>query len=643
MPTESPQAPIRQILERHESLVVFLGYIALSLVMTYPMIFHLDWMPHTGVSRVAPGSDSLLHIWELWWLKESLFNFQDPFYTNHMFYPFGVSLYFTLLILWYGFLSLPLQFFLELIEIYNLFYLFSLVMSGMGTYFLIRYLYKTRRGAFIGGCIYAFSPFIFVHISHLTIFSAYPWVPFFALFFMKMFKENRYRNPVLASLFFLAVSFSDLNFTVFLTAFMVFFLLWGILWEKQRIFSSAYITQFLLLCLVFLVLVGPYALPLVKSYYNGSFAVSLPLQSAISQSADVLSFLTPSFMHPVFGNLVMPIYDHIGTFQGQKISSPIELVAYTGFSVLLLSVYGLKHGMNMYRSFWLLMTVAFAVLCLGPVLKFHGLVTIPFSGVGIDKLAARIEPGTDPFALALMKDNVGIPLPFLIWHFTPIFGGTESATRMFCMVMLGLSVMSAWGTKSLYERYRDKNLLGLKAGNILVGIILTVVLFEYLSAPIQMMPVPVPDFYKRIQSNPGDFGVIDLPLITPMDPSDPSRRRVETTTYYKFYNIYSALSLYYQTIHGKKVLGGLLGRYPGNLRNYAEETPFLNLLAYPDRINEKTISTPHESLINDRLRYIVLHKAFLNHGQTQCLVSLLDANFSRPFFEDHQTIVYQVY
>jgi len=634
---------LKSLLSARPSLAALLGYAGLSLVMTFPMIFYLDRMPFTGTARIPPGADPFLCLWEMWWFKYAATNGVSPFFTDFMFYPNGVSLYFTFIMILYAVISFPFQYFLGLIEIYNLLFLFSLVMSGLGTYFLVRYLVKCSMPAFISGCVYAFSPFIFAHISHITIFSAYPWIPYFVLFFIRLYRDHTWINAVFAALFLVAATLSDLNYSVFTAVFIVCFILYHFIYDRSGLLEKGFVKRFILFNVLFAIFISPYAIPLVQLYFKASFTVSLPIQASISQSADILSFFMPSFMHPIFGSYLKPIYAHIGMFGGTKVSGNTELVAYIGFSVIFITAYALKRYPFRHIRFWVFISIFFGILCLGPALKFYGLVTFRTPQFGLDALAARIEPDLHPVALGMLKDQIGIPLPYLIWHFVPILGGNESATRMFVFFILGISIIGGYGTRALLERYSKKRIWCLQGHHLIFSVLLIAILFEYLPTPLKMMPVPVPKVYAEIKKDKEDFCVVDLPLFYIPDPKDPFYIRTQKETYYKYYNIYSGLSLYYQTVHGKKILGGMLGRFPNDMINYVEENTFLKLLAYPETITVPSSNLSVADTRKDRLKYIVIHKTHLSDLDLMRIRLFLDGQFSKPYSEDELTVVYKTY
>ena len=110
------------------------GYFLLALVVTYPVILHFA----TGV----PGdltADRDQNLWNLWWTKESLLHFNNPFHTDLLYYPFGTDLYYHTLALPLCLIGLIPQVLFGLPAAYNTVLLVGFVLSGYGMFRLILY------------------------------------------------------------------------------------------------------------------------------------------------------------------------------------------------------------------------------------------------------------------------------------------------------------------------------------------------------------------------------------------------------------------------------------------------------------------------------------------------------------------------
>jgi hypothetical protein len=74
---------------RFTHLLVLIVYLALALVLTYPLVAHFD--------THVPGSetwafDEYSFVWSQWWVKHALFDANtSPLATRYVFYPLGVN------------------------------------------------------------------------------------------------------------------------------------------------------------------------------------------------------------------------------------------------------------------------------------------------------------------------------------------------------------------------------------------------------------------------------------------------------------------------------------------------------------------------------------------------------------------------
>ncbi len=621
-----------------QSLWAWLSYAFISIVLTYPMIFRLNEFAYTGAEPLPPGSDIFTYLWDMWWFKHAIINHINPFWSGYIFYPQGASLLFTLANIIWSIIALPLQPFLSLLAIYNLFFILSLILSGMAAFWLIRYLTRNSWAAFIGGAIFAFAPYHFVHIGHMTVFSV-QWLPLFVLFFLKMFNEENWRNAVLAGIFWAATCYSDLNYAVFLALFVIIFFIFHLKYQKERMLSGIYLKKVLIMFGVLFLTVGPYATSLFLSIISGRAVVSVPLQNSVSQSADLLSFFVPSFMHPLFGKLVQVFYEHITTYGGHYLGGYIEVTAYAGFATIILAVIAWRNFGWQRLRFWIFAAAFFFVLTLGPVLKIGGLVQIPAGWLHLDKIAVRIDPGLDPLALEMMKRYIGIPLPYLFLHFTPIFSGSESAGRMDIMFVLFWAVICGFGVKAILDRAERNNFTPSSKNSICI-LILMLILFEYASFPIKMMDLPASSFYKKLATDKDDYALMDLPVLN-NEPDSDLHSRSNRILFAGFANTSSKRSMYNQTIHHKKVVNGFTCRLQANLRDFIDNTPVVRQLAYPLEIDEQAL-VDWGVLEKYKIKYIVLHREYLRAGEFIKLTSFLSDKFEEVF-NDREIVVYQTY
>ena len=125
-------------------------YAVAALVLTWPLAQHFGThMPGNGIDDPALG-------WNLWWIKTRLLNqlSLDIFHARWMFHPIGINLAFYTLTPLNGLLSIPLQLGLNLVIANNILLLSSFVLSGYGTFLLVRMLLveDMRLGQYRNAC-----------------------------------------------------------------------------------------------------------------------------------------------------------------------------------------------------------------------------------------------------------------------------------------------------------------------------------------------------------------------------------------------------------------------------------------------------------------------------------------------------------
>jgi hypothetical protein len=617
--------------KRHPHALAFLICFLASVFTAGPILLHLDQFYFQFNVREAPGTDIFTTLWRMWWIQKAILSGVSPFFCPDVFYPGGLNLMFNQAIVWSDFLTFPFVGHISLVAIHNLLFFLSLVLTAWGAFLLIHYVTKNFTASVLGGFIYSFSPFHFVHIDHLTTLT-YQWIPLFTLFYLKMIQVPDRKSPLLAAFFFALTFFSDLNYGPFLMVWGALLLFYFYLSEVKTIKSPPFLKRFLAFCITAIVLVGPYAFALVKAYLpeKDSGGVGIALDSTVSQSLDLFSFFIPSFMHPFFGKWVEPFYFKVATFGGKKISGFSELVGFLGWSVLYLVYRGIRFGGRKEIKLWKVSAAIFLLLCLGPALKCFGLVQIPAEFLHLDAIARYLEPGLDPHALNLMRTHAGIPLPYLLFHFIPVLKANQAPARFMVLGLLALSVLAAYGFKNLWETHP-------KWRRHLTGFFCLVLFFEYYSIPSSIPFVDAPVFYQTLDAaDPGDFAVLDIPLLGTISKDDIRYHRRQMDP---LYSMEVSLAMYYQTFHHKKILVGAPDRRPPYLMDFIRANPFLDALSRDEFERARRIYSRKE-MVDHRIKYFVLHKDRLDPEELKQATLMTT---ERPFFEDSRTRVFKLY
>src|SRR5690606_23117975 len=133
--------------------------------------------------------------WNQWWIKQALVDrLANPLYTDAIYHPTGVTLYFQTLNPFNGVTTLPIQLAFGLIPAYNAVVFLSWVLAGYGMFLLARWVMgtaalgprlpigDTRAGysaAIVAGLVYTLAPFHMAHLlGHMQVMSL-QWLPFY--------------------------------------------------------------------------------------------------------------------------------------------------------------------------------------------------------------------------------------------------------------------------------------------------------------------------------------------------------------------------------------------------------------------------------------------------------------------------------
>jgi hypothetical protein len=555
------------------------AYLALSLLLTWPLAVHF------GTHVPGDGIDDPALAWNLWWVKHALVDRpQNPFACDWQFWPIGINLAFYTLTLLNGVLSIPLQMVFGVTAAYNVLLLSSFVIGGYGAYLLCREVLRCgdaetrRRGevggssqvlpAFFGGLLYAFASakLFYAALGQGNIASS-QWIPFAALYLLRMARPGgRLRDVALAALFFVLQAYAELTYASFLA-------LWAVAWGLLAILRAVLharrdatadethqvpgtsevpgtwwailrpIARFALLALLVAAGIAPILanmLPDLRA--EGDFFTSGGGFADLF-SADLAGYALPTQLHPLLGGAIRDLANNSaaqsdGSFwpvdKGQHI--------YLGYTALALALIGLWRGRRGAQTwFWAASALAFFLLTLGPSLRVAG-------------------------------RDLGLPLPFDLIAQLPFFKGNRYPSRYSVMLLLSVAPLVAHGfancdlrsaipgQPSPIENPKSK-IRNPKSTFVLLGALL---IFEHLSAPLPLFDLTAPALYERVAAQPADFALLELPL------GWRNGARVAGKQ-----DILIMQQLWYQTRHGKRLLGGNTSRNPEFKFQYFSEDPTL--------------------------------------------------------------------
>ncbi|MFB6207723.1 MAG: hypothetical protein ABEJ69_00055 [Candidatus Nanohaloarchaea archaeon] len=428
-------------------IVVAAFYLLAAVVFTWPASTQIS----THV--IGDGGDSLQNMWNLWWVEKAVSGPEKLYFTDYLFYPEGASLAFhTLSPANTLFLGLPLFFLTgSFLLSYNILILLSFVLSGYGMYLLVRYLTGEWDVAVLAGFAYSFSPYHLAQsLGHLNL-ASIQWLPFFILFYLKMLREDGWRNPVLAAAFLLLLSLSSWQYL------LVAVVLGGVIyvhealtgrWRDMRLHG-----RLSLFSLSFLLAVSPFAAPMIRRFLDGVFPGSGRSFSMITLE----NYLTPSKMHPLWGR-------SFASFYPPNIS---DSTVFLGYTLLAFSVLHVLKNRKKARP-WIFSSVIFALLSIKPNV-LHDIFSMIFPPF-------RVMSNMERFAL-----------------------GT----------VFSVTVMFAFGVKEYMPRLTE--FTGVDRVKVM-ALLLGIVALEFLVVPYYSTAVkPVPDEIERMGEEDENFTVLNVP------------------------------------------------------------------------------------------------------------------------------------
>ena len=251
-----------------------------------------------GLARDIPWDlgDSVLNAWILQWGADHWLRFLGGdlgafrgYFNANIFYPEPLTLAYSEHLTAQVLQILPVYALTgNIVLSYNLLFLSTFVLSGLGTFLLVRELTGSARAGFVAGLLYAFAPYRIGQFSHVQVMSS-QWMPF-ALYGFRRYFETRRPWPLAgAALALVAQNWSCGYFLLYFAPFAAAYVIYEIadrgLWKDLRVWAS--------LGAAAAVVMGatvPLLLPYLELREHG-FGPR-PIGEVAHFSADVYSYLT---------------------------------------------------------------------------------------------------------------------------------------------------------------------------------------------------------------------------------------------------------------------------------------------------------------------------------------------------------------
>ncbi len=566
MTIHSYKLPNRPLLH----LAALLAYLLATLLFTWPLALNF--------TTAIPGDsfDGWQNYWNLWWLKLALVERQvNPLFTDILYHPTGVGLYFHTLNPFNGLATMPVQLAFGLIPAYNAVVLLSWTLAGYGMFLLTRWLigveghgHSFAPGSwrafvadfvppFLAGLIFTLSPFHMAHLlGHMQVMSL-QWIPFYVLFLARSLLNSRRRQPwlrstLLAALFLIFAGLCDWYFVLYLLLFTALALgmNWlvglreepatGTLGQKAAFWGQALWISLrppLVIGAIFGVVLSPWLAPMVHEATQFRFMVR-PTADLYVLSASVMDFLIPNRLH----SLLRPASF---AWIGNQIAPVSERTVGIGYVALLLALTTLWTAPRRVL-FWWLALLFFLMMALGPLWHFGNMT---WEDIPPEVIAGNPPPSWTPYGL--------------LNQLVPFMRISRSVSRFALMVQLCAGVLAGIGLAGLMSRLAQRSGRGAKV--LFMALATTPLLVlgaEYWVAPYPMSEPDTPEYYEALATNDDPRAVLNLPM-----------------------NYDRPGYLLYQTVHGKPLTVAYISR--DDPRTLTERTPVLQQLRHlgPDIVD----------------------------------------------------------
>jgi hypothetical protein len=255
-------------------------FAALTLIFTWPLAL--------GLTRDIPGDfgDPLLNAWILAWDATHL---GRGWWNANIFFPHPLSLAYSEHLLPQALEILPIYAATkQAILCYNLLFLSTFVLSGVGMFLFAREITGRADAAVVAGIAYAFAPYRVPSMPHLQVLSS-AWMPFALLGFRRHFTSGRMQPLLWGSLAWLAQNLSSGYYLLFFSPVVAMYLAWEMatrsLWRDVRTAARVVAS-----CAAVAALSVPFLLPYIELRRLGFGPRSL--EETTQFSADVFAYLT---------------------------------------------------------------------------------------------------------------------------------------------------------------------------------------------------------------------------------------------------------------------------------------------------------------------------------------------------------------
>ena len=502
------------------------GYTLIALVMTWPLA--------RGLTRDVAWDlgDPVLNMWILAWDCEQFrailaghFSHVRAFFDANIFHPAPLTLAYSEHLVPQAIQIFPVYVLTgNPILCYNLLFLSTFILSGLGMYLFVRELTGNEIAAFAGGLLFAFAAYRIPQSSHLQVLSS-QWMPFAFYgarrYFDSLGGSGKTRVPVVrrirplagATAAVIAESLSCGYYMLYFSPFVAAYVLWE-LWRHDRWRDRRTWIDLVAAAAVVVAVAVPFVIPYIRVRQELQLARSLPEVTRLS--ADVYSYATASETQRFWGRHVADVFPKaegelfpgavivvlafIGLVRKEPVHGPPNPIGpvpptaresrWRTWLVAVLAAVAALHALAaivtiLFRrvtvSVWLFDVrlndvtqlllragVGYAlVLALSPPARRRAAAFFRSRGFFFAALVAAMWLSLGPAPQVLGRPlDLASPYRFL-WNHVPGFDGLRVPARFAMIATLMLAVLGGYGAAAIARHRRGRVVLGVLAASFL--------------------------------------------------------------------------------------------------------------------------------------------------------------------------------
>jgi hypothetical protein len=578
-----------------------LGYAAAAVAFTWPLTANLG--THlTG----SPAGDTGVYVWNQWVFQRELLEGGSPYFTDKIFSLSGrANLSLHNYTAFQDLVALPVIGWLGVVPTFNLVYLLMTVLTGYATFLLARHVGsvpasdpgtapRTDPAAWLAGLLFAWSPNLVTRGgAHFSLVAAAP-LPIFLLLLLRAAERQRLRDAVALGATCGWAATADAYYAVYCLVLAAVFLLTRVLTLRRRadpaLPAARWTLDVLIFCAAGLVL---------------SMVVSGGWQfSVLGRLTSMRSLYTPMLLLTLLAAARIALayrpgiagFDRAATLRVVRLGTAAAIVTAVLLAPALYAV-GVRIAEGRWDResvFWRsspggVDLVSFVLpnpnhplapaalrdwLTPRPDAYYENVASLTCVALGTIVLAWRTGWRIPRFwaGLALFFGGLAlgpfvhvagmithVPGPWAFLRYVPIVGLARTPSRFSVVVMLAVAVLFASALVWLAGRHPGRR-------RVVLAVAAALLVFELWPAPRPLYSAAIPPIYAHVAAAPADLRHLELPI------------GVRDGTF--SIGNFTARSQFFQTMHGKRLIGGYLSRVSKRRMTDVRRDPMVDALIW---------------------------------------------------------------